>query len=347
MRGVTIYLKKKIVPEIYIAVSFIVLMFVVSFIFKLPVIIPSGERARFVGIHYIYPLIGVALLGVLMLLFGKRAIAIRFLTAMPCYVVVLFAHFNFKLWIPHINPMLFDDLYWYIDTKLQFIVDFFYFFRLSIFGFVPFEANSYMILFIILFYSSFIYCAIIVPNSFGKLTVAVLLQQALGGLAYLVAPALGPFLYQEGVNPIITEGQAGMLRFYQASVAEGPAFLAANGSPNFSVGLAAMPSLHIAGAVLFLLFAWREAKVLVPIYSLILVFLTVTSVATRWHYLVDLPAGALLAWLCFAIAFGPHGRGAVAPVSAAVASPSWFGTRRARRTGAPLADDPNPEISKN
>src|SRR3546814_1983996 len=38
----------------------------------LPIIYPSGERAAFVGIHYIYPLIGVGLLGILTFFVGNR-----------------------------------------------------------------------------------------------------------------------------------------------------------------------------------------------------------------------------------------------------------------------------------
>ncbi len=289
-------------PEVHIAVAYLLLMLAVAFVFRLPIILPNSDRAAFVGVHFIYPLIGVGLLGILTLFVGNTRVAIRFLVAMPSYALVLFAHFNFKLWIPHLNPQLFDSVYMSIDRHLQVLVDFCDFTRVQVFGFIPFEANFYMLGFMLLFYVSFAWFAVNSPGSFGRLTLAVILLQVLGSLAYLVAPAIGPFIYQDGVNPIITEGQAGMLEFYRASVAEGPAFLVQNGPQWFTAGLAAMPSLHVAGAFLFLLFAWREARVLVPVFLFAFAFIVVTSVASRWHYLIDLPVGALLAWFCYAVA---------------------------------------------
>jgi len=82
----------------------------------------------------------------------------------------------------------------------------------------------------------------------------------------------------------------------------GPQWLAASGGTNFTAGLAAMPSLHAAGAFLYLLFAWKHGKALVPIYSLILLFILVTSIANRWHYLIDLPVGMMIAWASFRLA---------------------------------------------
>src|SRR3546814_1498526 len=100
-------------------------------------------------------------------------------------------------------------------------------------------------------------------------------------MAYLVAPAVGPFIYEAGVNPMITGGQRSMLEFYRNAVATGPAFLAKHGSINFTVGLAAMPSLHSASAYLFFLFAWKHGKVLVPLYSFILAYILIMAVASR------------------------------------------------------------------
>src|SRR3546814_4765054 len=57
------YLKR--MPELAISGTMILIMLLFSLIFNLPIIYPSGERAAFVGIHYIYPLIGVGLLGIL------------------------------------------------------------------------------------------------------------------------------------------------------------------------------------------------------------------------------------------------------------------------------------------
>ena len=289
-------------PEIAIAGATLGIMALLSLTFGLPIVLPSGNRAEFVGIHYIYPLCGVALLGIVTLVAGKRDVAVGFLVAMPCYVVILFAHFNIKLWIPHINSVRFDESYYALDQALRPLVDLCIFLRMRVFGFISSEANFYMTSFIAMFYCSFLYHAIKTPRHFRSLVISVLLLQSLGGLAYLVAPAVGPFLYEKGVDPNISVGQQGMLEFYRQSVATGPEWITQHGSIDFTAGLAAMPSLHAAGAFLFFLFAWKYGRVLLPLYSIILAFILATSVASRWHYLIDLPVGMALAWTCIQIA---------------------------------------------
>ncbi|WP_077147571.1 phosphatase PAP2 family protein [Sphingopyxis sp. KK2] len=285
-------------PEIVIAGATLAIMFAFSLALGLPVVLPSGDRAAFVGVHYLYPLIGVALLGAITFVAGKRDVAMSFLIALPCYVVILFAHFNLKLWIPHINPVMFDDFYWATDELVRPVVDACIYLRTHLFGFISYESNFYMISFMALFYTSFLYHAVKTPKQFRTLVVSVLLVQALGALAYLVAPAIGPFLYERGVDPGITTGQMSMLEFYRGSIDHGPAWIAQHGGANFTVGLAAMPSLHAAGAFLFFLFAWRHGRILLPLYSMILFFILVTSIASRWHYVIDVPVGIALAWAC-------------------------------------------------
>src|SRR3546814_11778745 len=89
--------------------------------------------------------------------------------------------------------------------------------RRSAFFFIPYESNFYMISYIALFYTSFLYHAIKTPEYFGRLMISALLLQVFGTLAYLVAPAVGPFIYEAGVNPMITGGQHSMLEFYSNS----------------------------------------------------------------------------------------------------------------------------------
>ena len=294
------YLKN--MPELVIAGAMISIMVMLSVMFDLPIIYPSGERAAFVGIHYMYPLIGVGLLGIITFFAGNRSIASRFLIALPCYAAVLFAHFNIKLWIPHINPIEFDAIYWAMDQIMHPLIDICFFIRKYIFFFIPYEANFYMISYIALFYTSFLYHAVKTPECFGKLIISALLLQVLGTLAYLVAPAVGPFIYESGINPMITTGQHSMLEFYRSSVAAGPSFLVKHGGINFTVGLAAMPSLHSASAFLFFLFAWKHGRVLVPLYSFILAFILVTAIASRWHYIIDVPVGMAIAWASYKLA---------------------------------------------
>src|SRR3546814_17384198 len=96
------YLKR--MPELAISGAMILIMLLFSLIFNLPIIYPSGERAAFVGIHYIYPLLGDGLLGILTFFVGNSAIASSFLIALPCYASILFSPINIQLWIPTKNP---------------------------------------------------------------------------------------------------------------------------------------------------------------------------------------------------------------------------------------------------
>lgn len=289
-------------PELFIAATMLGVMAMISVTFGLPVVFPSGERAAFVGIHYLYPLIGIGVLGIVTFVVGERKIAYRFSVALPCYAAVLFAHFNIKLWIPHLNPTDFDNTYWAVDQMLRPIVEICMSLRRALSPIIPYGSNLYMVSFISLFYVSFIYHAVKTPDHFGKLTTSVLLLQAFGTLAYLVAPAVGPFIYEAGVNPMTSQAQQGMLEFYHNSVAIGPDFLSRNGSVNFTAGLAAMPSLHAAGACLFFMFAWKHGRVLLPLYSVMLAYIFTTAVANRWHYVVDIPIGACLAWVSYKLA---------------------------------------------
>src|SRR3546814_2501286 len=50
---------------------------------------------------------------------------------------------------------------------------------------LPYESNFYMISYIALFYTSFLYHAIKTPEYFGRLIISALLLQVFGTLAYL------------------------------------------------------------------------------------------------------------------------------------------------------------------
>lgn len=116
-------------------------------------------------------------------------------------------------------------------------------------------------------------------------------------------PALGPFIYERGANPAVSEIQAEMLAIYHQIATGGPAWVAANGSSVLATGLGAMPSLHAGGSFLFLWFAWRYERPLLVLYVPLFTFICVEAIASRWHYLIDLPMGILLARGCIALAF--------------------------------------------
>lgn len=291
-------IKRAILPEVWFTGALLAATLCASIIFGLRFNIPSGERAAFVGIHYLYPLLGIALFGAFTLIGQKQNISKTFFVALPCYALVLLCHFNLKLWVPHINPVLWDDLYWQSDVALRPIVDLCITFRQAIAPLIPLDSNFYMVAFIAMFYLSFCFHALRCPHNFRTLFLAALFFQGLGAVAYLIMPAIGPFLYEAGIEPVQTSAQQSMLAAYRANTAGGAEWIAANGSTHLTVGLAAMPSLHTGGSFLFLLFAWRYARILVVIYLPLFAFISIDAVASRWHYFVDLPVGIILALLC-------------------------------------------------
>jgi hypothetical protein len=91
------------------------------------------------------------------------------------------------------------------------------------------------------------------------------------------------------------------------------------------LGVAAMPSMHVAAHWLFALWARRyDRRLFVPLaVATALTFLG--SLVTGWHYAVDGYAGLLLAWLAVAVAdrWEPAPPEAEAsPVAPGVAAPS-------------------------
>lgn len=285
-------------PEIWFTAAFLAITVLISVGFGLPLSLPSGERAAFVGIHYLYPLLGVAVWGVFAIIGQRQNLGKTLIIALPCYAIVLLCHFNLKLWSPHINPLLWDNLYWQTDLSLRPLVDLCFDLRRMTAPLISLESNFYMIGFIGMFYISFCFHALTSPRDFRTLFLAALFFQGAGALAYLVMPALGPFIYEAGLEPAATNAQQSMLEAYNANVAGGADWIARYGATHLTVGLAAMPSLHTGGSFLFLLFAWRYARPLVPLYVLLFVFISIDAVATRWHYIIDLPVGIFLAMGC-------------------------------------------------
>ena len=267
-----------------------------------PINLPSGDRAPFIDLHYIYPLIGVTVWGLFVLVGQRSRMAWNFLVALPCYAVVLICHFNLKLWWPLINPARWDQKFWQIDQFLKPVVLGAFKAREAMTPIFGLGQNAYMVTFIMMFYTSFSVHALQGPFQFRRLFLSALFFQGIGGFCYLLMPALGPFIYERGLILIHSEAQHGMLDTYHQIVAVGPAWIRANGSANLTTGLGAMPSLHVGGAFLFLYFAWRHAKILVPVYAIFFTFILVSSVATRWHYLIDLPFGLLLAVISIRLA---------------------------------------------
>jgi membrane-associated phospholipid phosphatase len=81
----------------------------------------------------------------------------------------------------------------------------------------------------------------------------------------------------------------------------GPAIRALNGNHHGAFPRDAFPSLHTANAVTILLVTWRHDRRLFGVYLVPCLGLVAATVYLRWHYAVDVAAGAALAvaWQAF------------------------------------------------
>lgn len=289
--------------EVWFALALGAVTLSFSAAFGLPLVMPERDTTQFVGIHYFVPLIAIFVWYACCAVFGQRSRLHSLAIALVCYGVVMWLHFTLKLWAHIINPHLYDNLFWSVDSQFRPLVDTCMAIHRVLEGYLPDLGTVYLVGFIAMFFISFSVHAVTSPGAFRKLLLAAIFFQGLGGLSYLLMPALGPFIYERGVNAPVTEIQAVMLDINRQIVAGGPAWLSINGSRVLASGLAAMPSLHAGGSFLFLWFAWRYERPLLVLYIPLFAFICVEAIASRWHYLIDLPMGILLARFCIALAF--------------------------------------------
>ncbi len=64
------------------------------------------------------------------------------------------------------------------------------------------------------------------------------------------------------------------------------------------LGIAAMPSLHVAAQAFFAFFARRRSRTLFLLYAAATALTMFAAIVSGWHYAIDVYAGLLLAWGC-------------------------------------------------
>lgn len=287
----------RIPVELLFTGAMVLVMLLLSVAYALPIRLPSGSSAGVMGVQLFLPLLGIGVWLVCTLLADRKASPWRPLLALACYAIIMVVHFNLKLWVPFVRTANYDPLFWRMDQLARPIVDACITIRIAIRPLLGFWKGIYLWSFITMFYISFGYHAIRTPDAFRKLFLAALFLQGMGAIGYLLLPAVGPFIYEAGTSPTITQAQHEMLAVRQMSVAAGPQWLSGNASANLFAGLGAMPSLHAGCSFLFLWFAWRHGRALLPTYIPIFAYIIITAIASRWHYLIDLPVGIALARL--------------------------------------------------
>jgi hypothetical protein len=287
--------------ELWLVAAFAA-VWAVGIILGLPGNFPDARGLRLAQRHYFGPLLLAAVLQL-----GVSVVAVRrnlrrgqtdpfvMLRLLPFMLLVLLLHFNFKAWMPLVNGRLYDDAYQGIDLRLAPVVDSFLAARTFVAAHAPFNVNPlYHGLFVGMFFlSTSVHALADTPRRQREFILGLCLILLLGGVGYWAAPAVGPFVHRQGLNPISVEVQRGMLAMFdhvRETRSLPPGY--------FAAPPAAMPSLHIGHALFMLLFAVRSARWLALLYVPVFGWFVVESVAAGWHYLIDLPVGAALAIFC-------------------------------------------------
>jgi hypothetical protein len=314
-----------------ITLLFGLLVAAISLVIGTPLNLPDERVSMVLGINIVVPL-GLAMTCYLAIqgiwiLRGKakRSRAeilddtIHDVILVGLYIAANYLHFNLKMWVPLINPVLFDTAYMASDEWLRPLVDAFTWASNTIRANLNPEFRWYQFLFLTMFVLTFCRFAAVRNAFYPRFAVSMLLMVSLGALSYLIAPALGPFIYEDGNTALATEAQAGMYAAYQNVRVEGAAWIARNGSDYFTAALAAMPSLHVGYASLMTYYMLKSRDYMAPLFVLFWLWILFDSVALRWHYAIDAPAGlalcALVIWLTNRL-LGPGGESGATAIDA-------------------------------
>jgi hypothetical protein len=278
-----------------------------------PFVIPDERIRIYLGVRYAVPVAMAGIFFALPLLVRRRRHGqggapsltnelVWSAAFVGIFSAVMWLHFHIKMWVPLINPLRFDDLYQRSDLALAPLVAALTAFRAFVNERFPVVDHWYLGLFMGMFFISFSYHMLWDRRGFRRVYLATLVNQSLGALSYLIAPAVGPFLYAGGPNRLATASQTGMWEAYNTLIANGPVWLESFGQSYFNAGLAAMPSLHAGAAWVFVWYAFAHRTRLKWFYVIAYGWILIEAVVSKWHYVIDLPAGIILAALSIWIA---------------------------------------------
>ena len=263
-----------------------------AYIKGLPINIPDNESFLAVWLHYVHPLAVAVIIQILyVLVFRKKNIGslIPYLY-IPYILAVVFMHFNFKAWTPLVNPVSYDVYYQQVDNYLWPVKQIF----INIANFITLNgrinlSSFYNQMFVLMFFTSFTFHLIYDSlNNFRKVVIGVCLILLAGGISYWICPAVGPFIFDTNVTAF-TPIQQGMYKYYLIVCQQ---HIIPNGY--FTAAPAAMPSLHIAHSYFLMIMALRTVKPLGYFYIAVFLGILFISVASQWHYIIDIPFGLIL-----------------------------------------------------
>ncbi len=278
-------------PELCLALGFVITALIISKIWALRVVFPSTTALQFTGMNYAVPFVLIFAWGLLTIITRRKWRLVYYLAGALAYCAILIFHFNVKMWMSIVNPNRWDGAYWRIDEAVRPLVDGSFAVHSAfgkVFGWID---HLYLFAFLAMFG-----CSIIVHSMrrfivFRQVIFTSMAVHVLGALSYLIMPAVGPFIYEPGANALETVRQVHMYGTYEALMAGGRSWIISDGQYNLFAAVAAMPSLHVASSAVFLYYAARHERWLCWIYVPLFLFIVIEAVATRWHYIIDLVAG--------------------------------------------------------
>jgi hypothetical protein len=211
-------------------------------------------------------------------------------------------HFNLKMWAPALHGTVHDELLWRLDGPFVPLLDMLVAARQALGQILgPWLGRVYHTAFLLGFSLTLTWFAVFARDRFAGYSSAIVLSIALGGFTYLALPAAGPFVQAEGGSAHASAAQAMLLPKFIQLVGEGAPFILREGAVLFTATFGAMPSLHVAQALIMLVFAMRARAWFRWPLALMFVWIVFEALATRWHYLIDLPPGLLFGWLCIVV----------------------------------------------
>ena len=289
------------VHELALAFGFLLMGLMISFIYRIDFIFPSASSLEFTGMSYAVPLSLISALALYLTMTRQVARLVYYAAAALAYAIILITHFNIKIWMSLVNPKLWDDFYWKTDQMVRPLIDISFAVHKIVDLVLPAGEHLYLFAFLAMFASSIIVHSAQRFILFRKVLFTAMLVHVLGALSYLVMPAVGPFIFEHGVNALESARQEHMYGGYRALLAGGRPWLASEGSGFLFAAVAAMPSLHVASSAVFVFYAWHHARWLGLIYLPLFAFIIFEAMATRWHYWIDVVAGLALTALAVAI----------------------------------------------
>ncbi len=216
-------------------------------------------------------------------------------------LVFTFTYFWMKVSVPLVNERLWDDVLWRLDRVLHlgFQPSIFWTALLDGTPLAPALATWYGWWIATMMFGLGFFCAMPEGELRRRFMLSTVLLWIVGAWIYTAVPAVGPVYVQpevwqglESEMPGVASAQAMLWQNYQTMLGGRTAPLSRF---NPTRGVAALPSLHVGGHWLLMLWARRAAPPLFLPAAAATLLTFLGSIVTGWHYAVDGYAGILLA----------------------------------------------------